>query len=240
MLEQRRHQRVLVPVERPLVLPDHDRVPPAARIGQRRHQDGGLCPPRPRQRPALPRIEELGHDHPVPADQHDSLLQLPCPRRHRVLPVFGRHPAVERKPQASPAAHPCPAANALRPLRQHISSAAARTGSAIARPRGRLPPWRHRTRHQHASRLPLPYPGKHQLDAPPGSRSALRADRRISPTLTPTSVCRAPWRRRARGPSRCSTVRATRSTRSSGTQRRSCTATRPGSQTGDAGGARAW
>src|ERR1700722_9675718 len=33
---------------------------------------------------------------------------------------------------------------------------------------------------------------------------------------------------------------ATPSTRSSGTQRRSCTATRPGSQTGDAGGARAW
>jgi len=42
VLEQRRHGRVLVPVERPLVLPDHDRVPPAIRIRQSSHQSSGL------------------------------------------------------------------------------------------------------------------------------------------------------------------------------------------------------
>jgi hypothetical protein len=79
VLEQRRHRRVLVTVERPLVLPDHDRVPPPIRVRQRRHQGRGLRSPRPRQRPALPRIEELRHDHPVPRRQHDGLLQLPGP-----------------------------------------------------------------------------------------------------------------------------------------------------------------
>ena len=59
VLEQRRHRRVLVPVERPLVLPDHDRVPPAVRIRELRDQRGGLRAPRPRQGPALPRVEEL-------------------------------------------------------------------------------------------------------------------------------------------------------------------------------------
>jgi hypothetical protein len=47
MLKQRGHQRILVPVERPLVLPDHDRVPPPLRIRQLRHQGSGLRAPRP-------------------------------------------------------------------------------------------------------------------------------------------------------------------------------------------------
>ena len=50
VLEQRRHRRVLAAVERPLVLPDHDRVPPPVRVRQLRDQRGGLRAPRPRQR----------------------------------------------------------------------------------------------------------------------------------------------------------------------------------------------
>jgi hypothetical protein len=46
MLEQRRHRRVLAGVKRALVLRDHDRIPPAVRIGQLRDQGGGLRAPR--------------------------------------------------------------------------------------------------------------------------------------------------------------------------------------------------
>src|ERR1039457_3474382 len=104
-LEQRRHRRVLVPVERPLVLPDHDRVPPSVRIRQRRHQSRGLRTSRPRQRAALPGVEEPGHDVAVPGHQHIGLSPLPRPRRHRILPVLGRHPPVKREPQAATAWH---------------------------------------------------------------------------------------------------------------------------------------
>ena len=129
MLEQRRHRRVLAAVERPLVLPDHDRVPPAVRIRELRDQRGGLRAPRPRQGPALPRVEELRHDHPAPRRQHHRLLQLPRPRRHRILPVLGRDPPVEREPQAPPAPRPFPAAGqALRPRRQHIPARPLITG----------------------------------------------------------------------------------------------------------------
>ena len=108
MLEQRRHQRVLAAVERPLVLPDHDRVPPPVRVRKLRDQGGGLRTPRPQQHPALPHVEELRHDHPAPGGQHHRLLQLPRPRRLRLLPVLGRHPPVEREPQAPRArAPPC-------------------------------------------------------------------------------------------------------------------------------------
>ena len=72
MLEQRGHRRVLVPVERPLVLPDHDRVPAPVRIGELRDQGSGLRAPRPRQRPGLPGVEELRHDHPVPGNKHHA------------------------------------------------------------------------------------------------------------------------------------------------------------------------
>jgi hypothetical protein len=41
VLEQRRHRRVLAAVERPLVLPDHDRIPAPARIRQQGDQRGG-------------------------------------------------------------------------------------------------------------------------------------------------------------------------------------------------------
>jgi potassium-transporting ATPase potassium-binding subunit len=44
VLEQRRHRRVLAAVERALILPDHDRIPPAVRVGQRRNQRAGLRP----------------------------------------------------------------------------------------------------------------------------------------------------------------------------------------------------
>jgi len=64
VLEQRRHRRVLAAVKRPLVLPDHDRVPPPVRIRELGDQCGGLRAPRPRHRPGLPHIEELRHDEP--------------------------------------------------------------------------------------------------------------------------------------------------------------------------------
>ena len=81
MLEQRRHQAVLAAVEGALVLPDHDRVPAAVRVGEPGDPGGLLRAQRPRHRPALPGIEELRHDHPAPGYQHHRLLQLPSPRR---------------------------------------------------------------------------------------------------------------------------------------------------------------
>ena len=120
MLEQRGHRRVLVPVERPLVLPDHDLVPAPARIGELSDQSSGLRPPRPRQLAGLPRVEELRHDHPDPGNQHQRLLQLPRPRRHRILPVLSRHPPVKREPQHPAYTLPGTAAGFLRPRPQHI------------------------------------------------------------------------------------------------------------------------
>ena len=99
VLEQRRHRGVLAAVERPLVLPDHDRVPPPPRIRELGDQRGGLRAARPRHRPGLPHIEELRHDHPVPPHQCLSLLTLPRPGRHRILPVLSRHPPIEHEPQ---------------------------------------------------------------------------------------------------------------------------------------------
>jgi hypothetical protein len=37
---------------------------------------------------ALPRVEELRDDLPVPSRQDCGLLALPRPRRHRILPVL--------------------------------------------------------------------------------------------------------------------------------------------------------
>jgi hypothetical protein len=61
---QRGHRRVLAAIERPLVLPDHDRIPAPLRIRQLRHQGAGLRPPCPRGLAGLPGIEELRRDHP--------------------------------------------------------------------------------------------------------------------------------------------------------------------------------
>ena len=49
--------------------------------------------------PALCLVAELRHNMAVPPDQRLGLLPLPRPRRHRVLPVFGRHPPVKREQQ---------------------------------------------------------------------------------------------------------------------------------------------
>ena len=89
VLEQRRHRRVLAAVERPLVLPDHDRVPPPVRVGELGDQGGGLRAAGPGKLPGLGHVEELRHDLPVAADQRPGLLPLPRPRRHRILPVLG-------------------------------------------------------------------------------------------------------------------------------------------------------
>ena len=85
--------------ERPLALPDHDRVPALAGVGELGDQGGGSRTPRPRHCPALPHIEELIHDHPVTPHQRLGLLTLPGPRRHRVLPVLSRDPPGEHVPQ---------------------------------------------------------------------------------------------------------------------------------------------
>jgi hypothetical protein len=89
MLEQRCHQRVLAAVERPLVLADHDRVEPAVRVGHRSQQGGGLRAARPRQHPALPGVEELRGDPPVPGHQRRRLAELPRSRGDRVLVILG-------------------------------------------------------------------------------------------------------------------------------------------------------
>jgi hypothetical protein len=161
VLEQRRHQRVLATVERPLVLPDHDRVPAPIRGRQSGDQSCGLRAPRPRQHPALPGVEEFRHYRAVPGGQHDRLLQLPRPRRLRVLPVLGRHPPVKREPQAPPGLRRClVAARALCPRRQHVS---ARIAARPTRRQSRhlpLPP--HLTRPDHSSQLPLRSALKHQ------------------------------------------------------------------------------
>jgi hypothetical protein len=103
MLEQRRHQGVLAAVERPLILPHHDRVERAIRVGHRRHQCGGLRPARPGQHPALPDVEEPGPVPPVPGDQRTRLVALPGPGRDRILVILGGHASVEREPQPATA-----------------------------------------------------------------------------------------------------------------------------------------
>ena len=67
MLKQRCHRGVLDAVEGPLVFPDHDRVPAAVRVGQRRDQGRGLRAARPGQRPA------------VAGAQKNSATIRPCP-----------------------------------------------------------------------------------------------------------------------------------------------------------------
>ncbi|MDT5024064.1 MAG: hypothetical protein QOE61_490, partial [Micromonosporaceae bacterium] len=52
-LEQRRQVEQLLAVERPLVLPDHDRVEPALRVGDRRQQRGRLGSLGPGQPPGV-------------------------------------------------------------------------------------------------------------------------------------------------------------------------------------------
>src|SRR5262249_59641170 len=49
---------VLVPVERPLVLANHDRIEPVVWVGHRRQQRRGLRAARPRQHPTLTNVEE--------------------------------------------------------------------------------------------------------------------------------------------------------------------------------------
>jgi len=159
MLKKRRHGRVLAGVERPLVFSDHDRVPPAVRVRQHSHQGGGLRPSCPRQRTALPGIEELSHHLPVPGHQSSGLGQLPGAGGHRILAVLGRDPPVKREPQTTATRLPRPApAGAPRPRRQRIPSRAhgsAASQLACCRHGGHLSP--PRTQHPqaaHASHSP--------------------------------------------------------------------------------------
>jgi hypothetical protein len=104
--------------------PDHNGVPPAIGIGERGDQGRCLGAACPRQRAALPDVEEGGHDPPVPGHQRSRLRLLPCQGCHRVLMIFRGHPAVEGEPQQAlsrivfpaPAGAPCPD-------RQHIAAA---------------------------------------------------------------------------------------------------------------------
>jgi hypothetical protein len=76
--EQWEHQAELVAVERPLRLTDHHRVEAAVRILQLGQQRRRLWATRPRQRPGLTGVEELGHDHPtMRLNQRSSPGQLP-------------------------------------------------------------------------------------------------------------------------------------------------------------------
>jgi hypothetical protein len=164
VLEQGRHRRVLVPVERPLVLADHDRVPAPVRIGELRDQNSSLRAPRPRQLAGLPHIEKLRRDHPGPGDQHHRLRELPRPRRHRTLPVLRRHTPVNREPQYPACTFIRTAAEFLRPRPQHIRARArSATGTVCRHHSGHLPlP----TRLDHRPQLPHPPIAKHQHPAP--------------------------------------------------------------------------
>ncbi len=87
-------------VKRPLVLPDDDRFSATTQIGKLGEQCSGLRSAPPCHRPTLAGVEELRHDHPVPAHQRLRLFPLPRSRRHQVLPVLRRHPPVNREPLA--------------------------------------------------------------------------------------------------------------------------------------------
>jgi hypothetical protein len=133
---------------RPTPAPDPRAAPPEQR-------PAGAAP---RQRPGLPRVEELRYDHPDPGNQHHRLLQLPRPRRHRILPVLSRHPTVKCEPQYPACALSGTAAEFLCPRHQHIP---ARARSAT---RG--------ARRHHGSHLPL-LPRLHhrpQLPHPPAAK----------------------------------------------------------------------
>src|SRR5260370_8240829 len=92
MLEQWRHRRVLAAVERPLVLPDHDRVPPPVRIGELSDQRPGLRAAGPRQLPGLPHVAQIPHDLPPAADNRPHLLPLPPPPLPPLLPILHHTP----------------------------------------------------------------------------------------------------------------------------------------------------
>src|SRR6266702_1178747 len=83
--------------------PTRDPGPPTAPPGQR---PAGAAP---RAGPDSVPSRKLRRDNPAPGYEHHRLLQLPGPRRHRILPVLGRDPAVERESQAPLAARLSPA-----------------------------------------------------------------------------------------------------------------------------------
>ena len=98
MLEQRERQSVLVAVERPVRLADHNRVELAVRVLEFGEQRGCLRAALPRNRARLVHVEELGDDHPVPrVDERAGTGELPSAGRLGVLLVLGGHPAVERE-----------------------------------------------------------------------------------------------------------------------------------------------
>ena len=75
------------------------------------------------RRKILVRVDRAGASHELvkhPGGQHQRLLQLPRPRRHRILPVLRRHTAVKREPQHPARTLPGTAAERLSPRRQHI------------------------------------------------------------------------------------------------------------------------
>jgi hypothetical protein len=93
VLEQRGHRGVLAAVERPLVLPDHDRVPPALRISQLRHQRSRLRAPRPRRHRILP---VLSRDPPVKREpQHPACASPHGPKGGP--PTTPAHPRPRRR-----------------------------------------------------------------------------------------------------------------------------------------------
>jgi hypothetical protein len=100
VLEQRGHRGVLAAVERPLVLPDHDRVPPALRISQLRHQRSRLRAPRPRRHRILP---VLSRDPPVKREpQHPACASPARPERRSAHDASTSPPA---PPQSSRDGH---------------------------------------------------------------------------------------------------------------------------------------
>src|ERR1019366_5359134 len=110
MLEQRRHRRVLAAVERPLVLADHDRVPPPAWVRQlRAHAAGPATSPDPASPPLTPgrKTRTATRRAPVPCSP-GGLTAPPTP------PARPRRPQPRQlhgSPPALPSRRPPPAIN---------------------------------------------------------------------------------------------------------------------------------
>jgi hypothetical protein len=94
--EHREREPELVAVEGALRFADDDRIEAPVRSSQCGQQSSGLGPALPRQRPALPDVEELGDDLAAGRlDEGEAAVELPLLRRLRILLVLGAHPAVE-------------------------------------------------------------------------------------------------------------------------------------------------
>ncbi len=97
VLEDGVDEAVLVAVERPVRLPDRDRVEATAGVTERGEQKAGLRATLPGNRSGLADIEVLGDDLAVGVGESAGAGELPGQGGLGVLLVLGGDPAVERE-----------------------------------------------------------------------------------------------------------------------------------------------